>query len=347
MKQGATTHPKIIGLAELILARLSGDSLSGASLSFAMCRSLAVGVCEQLWHYASEYAPAGDIGKLAPARIADAVGWDTKDAHFIIDAMVQVRLCDRPGAHSTLVIHDWSAHAQEHVHRALARARALFCDGTRPSLRSMNSDERDQITAAYDAMTVKKPRSRGQKRGKPRPDAATNPPQIRHSEGVALPHPKGWGLNRAEPGHSQALAEPEPAPAAAPNRRPPDPALVAANDRVKRHRAQNQHRQSDHGIGSVAAAVGRPEYPRIVAALRVHWPPPDTLAETLAANPNATVERVFWAIETAEAKCQRGELRGGRRAVPGWVRRAIENAWDVPADWLAAKSERLAAGAGT
>jgi hypothetical protein len=347
MKQGATTHPKIVSLAELILARLSGDSLSGASLSFAMCRSLAVGVCEQLWHYASEYVPAGDIGKLAPARIADAVGWDQKDADFIIEAMVKVRLCDRPGDHSTLVIHDWSAHAQEHVHRALARARALFCDGTRPSLRSMNSDERDAITAAYDAMEVKKPRSRGQKRGKPDVANATHPPQ--GDRGFATPKKVGPCLNRAEPGHglSHALAEPEPAPAAVPNPHPPDPALTAANERLKRCRAQNQSRERDHGIGSVAAAVGRPEHPRIVAALREFWPPPDPLPERLACHDGASIERVFWLIESARRKHEQGGMRKGANGIPGHIRRGIEERWEVPADWLAAKSERLAAGAGT
>jgi hypothetical protein len=172
VKQGATNHPKMSELAELIMVRLSEGSLGGAGLPFDTCHSLAVGLCEKLWHYASQYAPAGDIGKLAPSRIAAAIGWDQKDAAFIIEALVKVRLCDRPGDHSTLVVHDWSAHATRQVHGALARARALFCDGRKPNLSAVHSDDRDDIKADYETVKVKKPRSRGRQPRKP----ATNPP---------------------------------------------------------------------------------------------------------------------------------------------------------------------------
>lgn len=119
-------------------------------------------------------------------------------------------------------------------------------------------------------------------------------------------------------------------------------------------RAQLNGNGISHGIGSVTAAVADPDYPRKVQALRVYWPPPDPLPEQLAAHPNGTTERVFWAIETAEAMCKRGELRGqtgpgdkrGHKAVPGWVRRAIEHGYEVPAEWVAAAKGRLA-GAGT
>jgi hypothetical protein len=230
LKHGATTHPKILNLAESVMTRLSERSLS--ALPLPLCHTMAVGICERLWQYASAYVQAGDIGKLTKARIADAVGWPAEDADYIIEAMVNAGgpgrpgLLDRPGDHSTLRIHDWPEHAQDSVHAFLARARLYFCDGSAPHPRALKSVERPAAEAFYKANPTapgtRKPRSRPPKAGK---EAGTPPESVHNSErgpsapdGGVGPQPEKRSHASPHPA-SPSLATPSPLPPSGPQRR--------------------------------------------------------------------------------------------------------------------------------
>lgn len=146
MKNGATTHPKIMDLAEMVMGRLKER---GADLLYCTSQALAAGMCERLWHYASQYVQAGDIGKLSRGRIADAIGWAPDDADWIVEALKKVRLLDQPGDHSTLRIHDWYDHAQDSVHLYLWRERKRFADGRPPKLYPLPEKERPLAAEFY------------------------------------------------------------------------------------------------------------------------------------------------------------------------------------------------------
>lgn len=112
--------------------------------------------------------------------------------------------------------------------------------------------------------------------------------------------------------------------------------------------------RAEHGGSAAAAAVDpdarrrmfMPGYTTVYDALRGFWPGQDKLVRALAGNPNATPERVAWLVSEATAKHKRGEMRKGTRGIGGHIRRGIEEAWDVPTDWLADRQARANAARG-
>lgn len=90
----------------------------------------AVGILERLWWITAESTPSGAIGELSDGAIARRIG--LPNAVQLIDALVSSGWLDRDATHR-LVVHDWSEHADRHVHRALAANGERFADGTPPT----------------------------------------------------------------------------------------------------------------------------------------------------------------------------------------------------------------------
>ena len=143
MKRGTIDHPKM-------------DELR---VALGLPKWGAPGILETLWHWAAEYCPEGDIGRYSNETIARAIGWREEDADRLIQALVDTRWVDAPDvrttcaqrAHAvrTLLIHDWPDHAEDNVHRRLARAGKRFADGTPPILTRLNATERARIKRTY------------------------------------------------------------------------------------------------------------------------------------------------------------------------------------------------------
>lgn len=124
MKRGTPRHPKVASLADIISVEL-----------FA-----AVGLLELMWHFTSEYAPAGDIGRHSDQAIARALHW-RKNAHTLVNGFVESRWLDKSDEYR-LVVHDWPEHADDATHMKVARSRVRFWDGTIPNLKRLPSAER-------------------------------------------------------------------------------------------------------------------------------------------------------------------------------------------------------------
>lgn len=104
MKRGGPTHPKTFELAERL----------GVQWPYA------VGTLEILFHFTSQYAPEGNIGRFSDKRIAAGLGWRGKPEK-LIGALVESGWVDR---HATerLAVHDWQDHLDQGTLRKLDRA---------------------------------------------------------------------------------------------------------------------------------------------------------------------------------------------------------------------------------
>jgi hypothetical protein len=124
MKRGTVTHRKVRRLASLLgIPRLHAAGLWGATLE-----------------YVAEHAPSGDVTDHLDA-IAAACDWP--DEATLVEALVSARNIDvlEDGRH---LIHGWSEHAEDSVHTRLACKGEWFADGTKPSVKRLNSEQRDR-----------------------------------------------------------------------------------------------------------------------------------------------------------------------------------------------------------
>jgi hypothetical protein len=165
LKREAITHSKIGRLARALGIERWG----------------AVGILESLWHLTAREAPRGDIGKLSNEDIAYQLDWKGEANELVLG------LCnsDWLDVHTEfrLIVHDWSEHADDMVHRKLARAGSLFADGKMPNLTRLTKDERERTEKLYK-----------------RPRRARHAPAVRTA--CALP----------EPCLSHAMPKPKPEP---------------------------------------------------------------------------------------------------------------------------------------
>jgi hypothetical protein len=131
MKRGTPDHPKTLELVKTL----------GCS------HVVGVGLLELLWHFTAQYAPVGDIGRWSNARIAAAIHWPG-DPDALIAALVKTGWLEEavPGR---LRVHDWYAHADDAVHRALARAGLHFVTGEVPRLERFSKYERIRLLKHY------------------------------------------------------------------------------------------------------------------------------------------------------------------------------------------------------
>lgn len=369
MKSGAPNHRKMKEFAAEAFDRLSGRGLGG-SVQLPMCLTIANGTMERLWRYAGEYLQDGNVSAIRPILLAQELGWEPGDAEWLLETMVKVGFLDRverPGVGTILVIHDWYEHAEDNIHRALARKRARFADGRAPKVYLLPERERAEAEAHYKrsdpASAPKKPRSRPRKRGndgQTTPSAQADTPVC---HGQTTPLSKQTPENVAEPSRAiaSALAGAEPSrshaacglsDALGP---PPDPEearrraerLAPLSEYVNRERAArgNAARSglgparpagSAEPVGAIATSIARPGHAVVVRLLEQYWPPPDPRAAKLAAHENATLERVLWLIDRAE----REPMRKGADGKGGFIRTGIERGWSVDPDWQTENRER-------
>lgn len=111
MKRGTPEHPKMLAL----------------SRALSIPRFSAVGLMETLWHWASRFAPQGDIGKWSDTAIADGATWEG-DAEQFVSALTEIGWLDA-SAEYRLVIHDWEEHADGTVKKYLQRQGLTFLSG--------------------------------------------------------------------------------------------------------------------------------------------------------------------------------------------------------------------------
>lgn len=155
MKRGTPDHPKTGDLA--------------AALKIQRCT--AVGILECLWHFTSRYAPQGNIGKHSDNAIAAACYWPDDRAAELVRALVKTRWFDEHQEHR-LVVHDWSEHADDAVHLALARSKKWFADGSVPNMSRLSKDERKRLEEYYAAHAVRTERAQNA------PDERTAKPSL-------------------------------------------------------------------------------------------------------------------------------------------------------------------------
>jgi len=133
MKRGTPSNPKTKALARRLRIPLP----------------YAVGLLDMLWEFAGTYARRGDIGRYSDAELADAMGWPMeRDVAELIQALTSTletrSFLDRSEEHR-LIVHDWSEHADRHIHQWLQNRGESFADGWAPfariSKRTRKSEE--------------------------------------------------------------------------------------------------------------------------------------------------------------------------------------------------------------
>ena len=163
MKRNGPTHPKTHILAELLKIPLAQ----------------AVGHLEMLWHFAATYAPDGAFRDLSRACIAQRAGWHG-DPNEFIQALLNARAT---GAHGFLeehpnlglVIHDWSAHADDTVRKGLVNRGDLFWDGKRPYGRRGETPPKEGPHTTNDSRTARESFANNSPLPKPEPKPEPEP----------------------------------------------------------------------------------------------------------------------------------------------------------------------------
>lgn len=86
----------------------------------------AVGLLESLWDLTRRETPAGNVGRLTDADIADEMEWEGEPADLIV-ALVDEGWLDRHDEHR-LIVHDWSDHAPNYLKALFKRENRQFAD---------------------------------------------------------------------------------------------------------------------------------------------------------------------------------------------------------------------------
>ena len=110
MKKGGPSHPKILAVSRLLKIH----------------RLHALGLLEQMFHWAYEYCPGGNIGKWSNDVIALGIYWDG-DPDELIATFVSLGWLDEC-KNNRLMIHDWVEHAPNWIHGLVSREELKFAD---------------------------------------------------------------------------------------------------------------------------------------------------------------------------------------------------------------------------
>lgn len=108
MKRGTPRHPKVDELATLLKKP----------------RYAAIGLLEMLWHFTSEFALQGDVGRFSDDAIAKALCWDGAST-MLVSALVNSHWLDACPCHR-LRVHDWPTHSDQTVFRVLTSRNQQF-----------------------------------------------------------------------------------------------------------------------------------------------------------------------------------------------------------------------------
>jgi hypothetical protein len=145
----------------------------------------AIGLIEALIHWTAKYAPGGNVGKWNDAVIAQGIGW-SDDPVRLMGALVSCGWLDEHTEHR-LLVHDWSEHADDAVHRSLARAHELFADGVVPNTNRLAPKEKDAADRAF--AKVKRVRTPGARKAPERRTLGALP-EPRQSPAPPEPEPR-------------------------------------------------------------------------------------------------------------------------------------------------------------
>ena len=133
MKLGTMRNPKFLRLARRL----------------GVGKAATAGHLEALWHFASEQAPAGDVGRWEDADIEEGCFWEGKPGAMVA-AMVSEGWLDECKNHR-LVVHHWSDHAPEMIRKRNSRSGVEFAAVTpvEPAgIHSADNGGQRQTTAA-------------------------------------------------------------------------------------------------------------------------------------------------------------------------------------------------------
>jgi hypothetical protein len=139
VKRGATENPKFRRLCRALGVEPWG----------------AVGVLESLWQFTARVARAGNVGRWSDEDIAEGIGWRSRPAVELVAVLIAERWLDEHQKYR-LVVHDWSEHADDAVHLALARVGEFFADGTKPKTTRLQHKEREKIEELYEAQSKRR-----------------------------------------------------------------------------------------------------------------------------------------------------------------------------------------------
>lgn len=171
------------------------------------------GLLDSLWQFTATNCPRGDIGKYSDAEIALGIDWRDDPAQ-LVQMLVETRWIDAHDEYR-LVVHDWSEHCEDTVHRAMARAKLYFADGSAPKLTRLERHEREEAERFYAQKKTRSaacvPRASRDARRAPA-DAAGRLDTHGVHPSPARPGPAKPSLAKARPGPAGTKPEPAPGP---------------------------------------------------------------------------------------------------------------------------------------
>jgi hypothetical protein len=113
---------------------------------------------QSIWDFAFTNCPRGDIGRFSDEEIAFGIDYSgdpdaspdviAARAAELIAALTDSKWLDLNEDHR-LIIHDWSDHCEDYIHRKLALAGERFADGSLPSLTRLNSAQKKKAETAF------------------------------------------------------------------------------------------------------------------------------------------------------------------------------------------------------
>ena len=176
----------------------------------------ARGLLDTLWLFVKRNCPRGDVGRFTDEEIAVGIDWQG-DASALILALTARGWLDHSDQYR-LIVHDWPDHAEDSVHKALARRLEFFADGTAPNWRRLEGQTKTAAENHYSNNTYddsKKTAAHGQPVGEvlspayaPARPSPTKPSLAKPDHGGLPPGPESGGIkNRVAPETERALTE--------------------------------------------------------------------------------------------------------------------------------------------
>ncbi len=182
----------------------------------------ARGLLDTLWEFARNNAPRGDVGRYCNEEIAIGIDWQD-DHDKLVAALVETHWLDPLDGADRLYVHDWHDHAEDSVHRRLARSGDKFANGSLPSFARLNDSEwrkarqawhekhgldidemlsKQKSTAFNGDLTAFNPKKCGSNAAQPEPEPVPEPLPIPLPE--PEPEPEAKQKNAARSGSGQA-----------------------------------------------------------------------------------------------------------------------------------------------
>lgn len=113
------------------------------------------GLLDALWRFTRMNAPDGDLSRFTPEEIAVGIDWSDSPEQ-LLSALVNCRWLD--AVEGRLLVHDWWEHAEDSVHRQLAKAGILFACGRVPKLHKLEQKDRAKAEAHFAELPASAPR---------------------------------------------------------------------------------------------------------------------------------------------------------------------------------------------